>query len=168
MCNKGKLNGTCNRTACNSKAPANWYNKTMDAHYCQPCAFLLNENPGDDLCVKVVSTATYRKEHNRILQRKADIDRRERLFIDDAQRCLQGLLDHTEFMYIKLDVPCIINNSQFTDMKGKFTGLSVDGVEVVLTDEVYTSKDMKMPSKSLYALDAEELLDIIEYIRDNK
>jgi hypothetical protein len=53
---KGKKNGNCNRTSC-QKPGATWFNHSTRAFYCQPCAFLLNnENPdavslfGHDLC----------------------------------------------------------------------------------------------------------------------
>lgn len=41
----------CNRTACRQPG-ATWWNATMNAWYCQPCAFAINEHtPG--LCVRV-------------------------------------------------------------------------------------------------------------------
>ena len=39
---KGKLNGICNRTLCNNE-PANWYSSVERAHYCQSCAFRIND-----------------------------------------------------------------------------------------------------------------------------
>jgi len=45
---KGKQNGKCNVTACNSGLPATWYNKIMDAYYCPDCAKLINWSPLED------------------------------------------------------------------------------------------------------------------------
>lgn len=42
LANKGKLGGSCNRSAC--LAPnARWYNRYTEAHYCEKCANLLNQ-----------------------------------------------------------------------------------------------------------------------------
>lgn len=38
---KGLLNGSCNREAC-QKPGATWYNKSTQKHYCEECATLLN------------------------------------------------------------------------------------------------------------------------------
>lgn len=39
---KGKLGGKCNRGAC-PNFPATWYSSVENAHYCQPCAFKIND-----------------------------------------------------------------------------------------------------------------------------
>jgi hypothetical protein len=39
--NKGLLDGTCNRTACQRRG-ANWYSSAERAHYCEPCALKIN------------------------------------------------------------------------------------------------------------------------------
>jgi len=59
---KGKYLGSCNRRAC-QKPGANWYNRTMNAHYCEPCAKLINYEPlpsGEYLCVKVEPGSKFR------------------------------------------------------------------------------------------------------------
>lgn len=51
---KGKYLGSCNRTAC-QKPGANWYNFVTRAHYCQPCAKMINYAPlpgGRYLCAE--------------------------------------------------------------------------------------------------------------------
>ena len=51
---KGKMNGSCNRRACQAPG-ATWFNKYMDAHYCEPCAAAINHANRDleigPLCV---------------------------------------------------------------------------------------------------------------------
>lgn len=48
---KANQSRLCNRSACRQPG-ANWWNATMQAWYCQPCAFAINEStPG--LCVRV-------------------------------------------------------------------------------------------------------------------
>jgi len=59
---KGKYLGSCNRRAC-QKPGANWFNRTMNAHYCEPCAKLINYEPlpsGEYLCVKVEPGSKFR------------------------------------------------------------------------------------------------------------
>jgi hypothetical protein len=34
---KGKMNGSCNRTAC-QRPGANWFNTSTRVYYCEPCA----------------------------------------------------------------------------------------------------------------------------------
>lgn len=51
---KGKLNGSCNRTACLAPG-ANWWNKGSRAYYCRACAETINHDGcrrygGPDLC----------------------------------------------------------------------------------------------------------------------
>lgn len=41
---KGKRGGDCNRTACQRPGAAWWYNKTMQAYYCEGCAAAINES----------------------------------------------------------------------------------------------------------------------------
>ena len=42
---KGRKNGSCNRTAC-QKAGANYYNKSTMAYYCKQCADSINWEGG--------------------------------------------------------------------------------------------------------------------------
>ena len=50
---KGKLNGRCNRQACQSSDDVTWYNSSTREHYCKQCAAAINKyNPG--LCVHVL------------------------------------------------------------------------------------------------------------------
>jgi hypothetical protein len=55
---KGKLNGNCNRTACQTPLNVVFHNAVMNAFYCPRCARLINEaNPeykrdhGVEMCV---------------------------------------------------------------------------------------------------------------------
>ena len=52
---KGKKNGNCNRTACQSPENVTWFNSGTREYYCYVCAQLINERNfndlGYDLCV---------------------------------------------------------------------------------------------------------------------
>ncbi len=60
---KGKLNGRCNMSSCESNLPATYYNHGSREHYCVRCAILLNIDPcnkkdamelfGHELCTEV-------------------------------------------------------------------------------------------------------------------
>lgn len=41
---KGKLNGSCNRSAC-QKPGAEWYHMDTKKYYCKSCADMLNNDP---------------------------------------------------------------------------------------------------------------------------
>lgn len=58
---KGRLGGKCNRTACGTNIPAEYFNKSTLMYYCSVCASILNhKNRADsrilygglDLCEK--------------------------------------------------------------------------------------------------------------------
>jgi len=52
---KGLLNGSCNRRAC-QKPGATWYNKWTYAHYCKDCARLINRSAfPEKLCEEVTN-----------------------------------------------------------------------------------------------------------------
>jgi hypothetical protein len=38
---KGEHGETCNRSMCNAR-PATWFNPSMNAYYCEPCARRIN------------------------------------------------------------------------------------------------------------------------------
>lgn len=40
---KGKKNGLCNRTACQSPDGVIWFNDSTRAYYCRACADLIND-----------------------------------------------------------------------------------------------------------------------------
>ena len=59
---KGRLNGSCNRSCC-LQPGANWFNHSTMKHYCRECATLINRaNPefvqesGHPICTIVQST----------------------------------------------------------------------------------------------------------------
>ena len=39
---KGEYQGICNRSACDTKQPAIYYNHSTELYYCKACAMLLN------------------------------------------------------------------------------------------------------------------------------
>lgn len=51
---KGDIGGECNRGACNI-SPAIWYNTSTKKHYCQRCAFKINDLNNETVCVKVAT-----------------------------------------------------------------------------------------------------------------
>lgn len=54
---KGVFEGTCNRTAC-QQPNATWYNKGSYKYYCQKCATMINQPPGEPLCTEGQHTRT--------------------------------------------------------------------------------------------------------------
>jgi len=60
MSTKGKINGICNMSSCQTGDKATWYNHGSYAYYCKSCAKRLNSDPynqrdayrlfGHDLC----------------------------------------------------------------------------------------------------------------------
>ena len=49
---KGRKNGLCNRSACQSPTNVVWYNTGSYAYYCEECAKLINDRNNMKLCVK--------------------------------------------------------------------------------------------------------------------
>ncbi len=50
MCDKGQLNGICNRKACNSKRNVVFFNDQTYRYYCPKCARAINESAGYEMC----------------------------------------------------------------------------------------------------------------------
>lgn len=47
--NKGKFNGTCNRTACGWERDVIFYNRSTQAYYCPRCAKAINDTDRQEL-----------------------------------------------------------------------------------------------------------------------
>jgi ribosomal protein S4E len=45
---KGQLNGSCNRTACQAPFSAFYHNRIMDKYYCKQCAIMIDAFNGEN------------------------------------------------------------------------------------------------------------------------
>jgi len=89
---KGKLNGSCNRTTC-QKPGATWFNSATHKHYCKACALAINKaNPdwkragfSGQLCTFVGSQLT---EEGKLSA--ARIDEREKACRAICYHCRSG------------------------------------------------------------------------------